>query len=222
LAWPKAREATTAPVVGDIVNVPSLFETEDTPVTAAAIDAFTNASVASLAVLSPVVWVVAVVPLGNAGVPLRFAAVPVVFWLKVGKLVRFAALNVGAVWYDGAPAPPLAGPANTEFCAALLRVNDNAGVVVGAATLVVNSGDRLPEENEVTVPDPPPPPTAVKDTLLPITLNVTVALLTKFTLGMTVPFMRTEEPAPIAASIRMKFSMISSGALNKARPRFAE
>ena len=29
-AWPNAREATTAPVVGEIVSVPSLFETEAT------------------------------------------------------------------------------------------------------------------------------------------------------------------------------------------------
>jgi hypothetical protein len=29
-AWPSAREATTAPVVGEIVTVPSLFDTDDT------------------------------------------------------------------------------------------------------------------------------------------------------------------------------------------------
>jgi hypothetical protein len=38
-----------------------------------------NAVVASFAELSPAFCVVAVVPLGSAGVPLRFAAVPVVF-----------------------------------------------------------------------------------------------------------------------------------------------
>jgi hypothetical protein len=37
-------------------------------------------------------------------------------------------------------------------------VNDNAGVEVGAVTLVVNSGTRLPELKEVTVPPPPPVP----------------------------------------------------------------
>jgi hypothetical protein len=52
----------------------------------AAIVEFTNASVASLVVLSAVVCVVAVVPLGNAGVPLRLAAVPVVFWFHVGTV----------------------------------------------------------------------------------------------------------------------------------------
>ena len=33
LALPRFKEATTAPVVGEIVKVPSEFETEDTPVT---------------------------------------------------------------------------------------------------------------------------------------------------------------------------------------------
>ena len=44
----------------------------------------TKASVASFVVLSPAVCVVAVVPFGSAGVPLKFAAVPVVFWFHVG------------------------------------------------------------------------------------------------------------------------------------------
>ena len=46
--------------------------------------ATTKASVASFVVPSAVVWVVPVVPLGSAGVPERFAAVPVVFWFQVG------------------------------------------------------------------------------------------------------------------------------------------
>jgi hypothetical protein len=42
--------------------------------------------------------VVAVVPpFAMATVPVTFAAVPVVFWLNVGKLVMFAAEIVGAV-----------------------------------------------------------------------------------------------------------------------------
>jgi hypothetical protein len=65
-----------------------------------------------------------------------------------------APLIVGAVWKEGAPAPPDAGPANTEFCAALESEKDRAGVVVAVATLVVNSGDRLPAEKLVTVPVP--------------------------------------------------------------------
>jgi hypothetical protein len=39
----------------------------------------TNASVANFVELSPALCVVAVVPLGSAGVPLKFAAVPVEF-----------------------------------------------------------------------------------------------------------------------------------------------
>lgn len=34
----------------------------------------------------------------------------------------------------------------------MLKLKDSAGVVVAVATEVVNNGDRLPEENEVTVP----------------------------------------------------------------------
>jgi hypothetical protein len=36
--------------------------------------------------------------------------------------------------------------------AAFESVNVSAGVVVGVATLVVNSGERFPELNDVTVP----------------------------------------------------------------------
>jgi hypothetical protein len=75
-----------APVVELILLTPPALEL-----------AKTKASVAIFVVLSPTVCVVAVVPFGRAGVPDRFAAVPVVFWLSVGKLVRLAALNVGEV-----------------------------------------------------------------------------------------------------------------------------
>jgi hypothetical protein len=37
----------------------------------------------------------------------------------------------------------------------VLKLNDNAGVVVEVATEVVNTGDRFPALNEVTVPPPP-------------------------------------------------------------------
>jgi hypothetical protein len=50
----------------------------------------------------------------------------------------------------------VAGPANTEFCAALDKVNVNAGVVVAVATEVVNSGERAPAEKDVTDPLPVP------------------------------------------------------------------
>src|SRR5690348_12299955 len=57
----------------------------------------TNASVASFVVLSAVACVVAVVPFGKAGVPDRFAAVPVVFWFKVGKSPATAIDNTPVV-----------------------------------------------------------------------------------------------------------------------------
>ena len=63
----------------------------------------------------------------------------------------FAALIVGAVWKLGAPVPPVAGPANTEFCAAVDSENVSAGVLVGVAREVVNSGDRFPALKLVTV-----------------------------------------------------------------------
>ena len=39
-----------------------------------------------------------------------------------------------------------------ENARALDKVNDNAGVVVGVATDVVNNGDKVPAEKFVTVP----------------------------------------------------------------------
>ncbi len=47
-------------------------------------------------------------------------------------------------------------------------------------------------------PLPPPPPTAVKEILLPVTLKVTVAGLTKLGLSTTLPFTSTEPEAPPA------------------------
>jgi hypothetical protein len=52
----------------------------------------------------------------------------------------------------GAAALPEDGPANILFAVCVLSEKDNAGVVVAVATLVVKSGERFPEENEVTVP----------------------------------------------------------------------
>jgi hypothetical protein len=65
-----------------------------------------------------------------------------------GMSAATSALNVGA------PVPPVAGPANTEFCAALLNAKVSAGVVVAVATLVVKSGLRAPALKLVTVPVP--------------------------------------------------------------------
>jgi hypothetical protein len=89
-------------------------------------------------------------------VAVTLAAVPLVFWLKVGKLVNAAALNTGAALNAGAADAPVKLP-NTELAAAALAVNVNAGVVVEVATDVVNRGDSAPALNAVTVPEPPPP-----------------------------------------------------------------
>jgi hypothetical protein len=79
----------------------------------AVMDAFTKASVETSVVLSPVVCVVAVVPEGSAEAADRDAADPFVLWLNVGKLVKLAALNTGAVLKVGT-APLLVKLPNTE------------------------------------------------------------------------------------------------------------
>ena len=58
----------------------------------------------------------------------------------------------------GAAALPVVGPLKTVLAVCVVNVNERAGVEVGLATAVVNSGARLPELNDVTVPPPPPPP----------------------------------------------------------------
>jgi hypothetical protein len=71
----------------------------------------------------------------------------------------------------------------------------------------------------VTVPVPAP--LAVADTLLPTTENVTEAELTKFTLGIAVPLMFTEEePEPTAASIKTKSSAIIGSIPLRLKPKF--
>ena len=72
--------------------------------------------------------------------------------LAAGTSDDTSARNVGAT------APPVAGPANTVPAVCVDNVNDSAGVLVGALTLVVNSGERFPALKVVTVPPPPPPP----------------------------------------------------------------
>jgi hypothetical protein len=113
----------------------------------------------------------------------------------------------------------LAGAA-AKFAAAVAAVSvlpDPATLIVPA--VVIGPPVAIPAvPTEVTVPEPPV--IAVADTLLPVTLNVTVALLTKFTLGMTVPFMRTEEPAPTAASMSTKFSATIGSIPIKDKNRF--
>jgi hypothetical protein len=121
--------------------------------------------------------------------------------------------------YDGAPAPPVAGPANTEFWAALVNAKESAGVELAFATDVVKSGLRLPALNVVTVP---PELEAVADTLLPTTLNVTVALFTKLGLEITDPLIFTADPnGPAAnASTRTKFSATIGSIPFKDRSKF--
>jgi hypothetical protein len=58
----------------------------------AAIELFTNASVARSAVASPLACVVALVPLGRVGVPLRLAAVPVVLTLPANTSALLCAV----------------------------------------------------------------------------------------------------------------------------------
>ena len=74
--------------------------------------------------------------------------------MLVGSALRLAPEIVGAVWKLGAPDPPVAGPAKTEFCAALLSEKVRAGVVVAVATELVNNGERFPAEKLVTLPPP--------------------------------------------------------------------
>ena len=62
------------------------------------------------------------------------------------------------------------GLANTRFADWLTCANVRAGVVVEVATLVVKSGERLPELKLVTVPEPVP--TATPLTNNPVALMV--------------------------------------------------
>jgi hypothetical protein len=88
------------------------------------------------------------------------------------------------------------------FALCVARAKVNAGVVVAVATEVVAIVSMFPALKDVTVP---PELVAVADTLLPTTENVTVALLTKLTLGITAPLICTEEPEPTAVSIKIIF-----------------
>ena len=84
-------------------------------------------------------------------IPLKYAE---------GKSAATRARNVGVA------APPDTGPANTVLGLCVFNEKDSAGVVVGVATEVVNSGERLPEEKEVT--EPPPPPETVDQYVTPV------------------------------------------------------
>jgi hypothetical protein len=53
----------------------------------------------------------------------------------------------------------------------VFKEKESAGVVVGVATDVVNSGERLPEEKEVTEPPPPPETVDQYETPVPFVVN---------------------------------------------------
>ena len=78
---------------------------DDHAVLLAEIAAATKASVAILVELSPVVWVVAVVPFGKAGVPERLDAVPDVLAALFGISAETNERKVGFA------AEPVVGPA---------------------------------------------------------------------------------------------------------------
>lgn len=59
-----------------------------------------------------------------------------------------------SVPHVGVAAPPEVGPRKNVLADCVFNANVKAGVVVAVATLVVNSGDRLPALNEVTLPAP--------------------------------------------------------------------
>jgi hypothetical protein len=115
-------------------------------------------------------WLIGIVPLVNASVPVAAGKVSVtVPRAPVGgvrvmlPLVAFAKPSVptvlparpstGAEVYDGAAELPLAFP-KTVPPAAFESANVSAGVVVDVATNVVNKGERAPALKLVTVPVP--------------------------------------------------------------------
>jgi hypothetical protein len=98
--------------------------------------AVAKAVVATFVELSPVVCVVAVVPLGSADAALSPVAVPVVFWFSTGMSLAVIDRN------PGAPALPL-GAAKKVFAAWLgsvgtgsVTVPVNVGLVLGAAPVI--------------------------------------------------------------------------------------
>jgi hypothetical protein len=108
---PKVDAPVTVSVVADTalgVVLPNAGGDAKFAVVAAVTAAATNASVAISVEVSPGACVVADVPFGNAGVPERFEAVPLVFAALLGMSVETRARYVGARCVD-----PVAGPART-------------------------------------------------------------------------------------------------------------
>ena len=109
-------------------------------------------------------------PIGTT--PLTLAALPVV-------LLVIVAGNIPAVIAQkfGAPDEPLQFPKMVP-AAALESVNDSAGVDVGFATLVVNSGVRAPALKVLTEP----PDAAL--IVIPVDAGVSVILVPAISAGL--------------------------------------
>jgi len=106
------------------------------------------------------------VPAVHVGVPAAAWVVttrdPVVAPFKVSvPCVVPLTPSAGVAVYVGPAADPVALP-STVPAAAFVNAKVKAGVVVAVATLVVNIGERVPAENDVTVPVPVPLPTVVQ------------------------------------------------------------
>ena len=75
---------------------------------------------------------------------------------------------------------------NIVYAPAALRLNERAGVVVDEETDVLKSGERLPDENEVTVPDPPPVDDAVTRVTPPVPSEArTIPVFEELSSGIT-------------------------------------
>jgi hypothetical protein len=109
----------------------------------------TYASVASFAVPSPWLCVVAVVPFGNAGVPLTLLAVPVVFWFNVGKSPAAAMPSTPVVVVllrmpvPNAPSACAFGSAASAVCTMYFFADTSAGIVGLFVTLVFQSAPTV-------------------------------------------------------------------------------
>jgi hypothetical protein len=94
------------------------------------------------------------VPFGKAGVPLKFAAVPLVFWLSVGTSAETSERNVGCA------AAPVVGPAKTVLAVSVLSVSVSVPLPVTGEPEMVKMGAVDPSANATLVTVPLPPPAA--------------------------------------------------------------
>lgn len=136
----------------------------------ALIELLTNASVAKSAVASPVVCVVALVPLGSVGVPLRLAAVPLVLTLsaKVSALLCAvaaapAASNAVVGWNAAVPSVP---PATVVSPSAEVMLEDSVAPVT-----------PVPGTDAALVAAIVPVPVAARDAPDPTTMAAVVFVL---------------------------------------------